>query len=140
MSASLSPVEWKPEEVRGNWMVAQREIATVGIVAEPHRLPAEVLAKCTFAGTLSECIRHDGRNDNEICLDLHISAGYMSKFLRSVGANWCRRMVLFMRTTNCIAPLQKLADEMGCDVIVRASQAARIAHLEAELANVRRSA
>lgn len=140
MQSSLSPVEWKPGDTSGNQLVTQREIPCLALVREPHALSPTVIARCTFSGALNECVRHDGRDDNKICADLHISAGYMSKFLRSVGEAWARRMVLFMRTTNCIAPLQKLADEMGCDVVVRASQSARIAHLEAELAQARRSA
>jgi hypothetical protein len=58
----------------------------------------------------------------------------MSKFMRSVGESWANRMVRFMRTTNCIAPLQKLADDMGCDVTLRSVHAAELAAAKARLA------
>jgi hypothetical protein len=47
-------------------------------------------------------------------------------------------MVLFMRTTRSLAPLQKMADEMGCDVVPRAGNEARIRELEEQLQALRR--
>ncbi len=44
-----------------------------------------------------------------------------------------RRVVRFMRVTGSIAPLQWLADQIGCDVVVRDVSSARIRELEAEL-------
>ena len=43
------------------------------------------------------------------------------------------RVVRFMRVTGSIAPLQWLADQIGCDVVVRDVSFARIRELEAEL-------
>jgi len=43
------------------------------------------------------------------------------------------RVVRFMRITGSLAPLQWIADQMGCDVVVRDVSTARIRALEAEL-------
>jgi len=43
------------------------------------------------------------------------------------------RVVRFMRDAGSIAPLQWLADQIGCDVVVRDVSSARIRELEAEL-------
>jgi hypothetical protein len=58
--------------------------------------------------------------------------------MRGVAQAWMRRMVLFMRTTRSLAPLQKMADEMGCDVVPRAGNEARIRELQEELEELKR--
>lgn len=139
MERSLVPHQWKPEEISGNQMVSQRDIGGVCIAPKPHELPTSVVSKMAFAGALNECLRHDGRSDEVIAKEIHISKGYMSKLLRAVWAAQVKRLVLFMRETNCIAPLQWIAHQVGCDVVVRSAQQARIARLEAELAEARRA-
>lgn len=64
----------------------------------------------------------------------------MSRFLRSVGQQWAKRVVLFMRRTNSLAPLQWLANEMGCDVVRRDSRAAEVAALISRLQELQGSA
>ncbi len=67
---------------------------------------------------------------------IHISHGYMSRFMRGVAQQWAKRLVAFMRETRSIAPLQWLADQMGCDVVQSTrfrlswSWRARVAELE----------
>lgn len=80
------------------------------------------------------------RLDQQIADELHICAGYMSRFMRGVAQQWARRMVAFMRATNSLAPLQWMASQMGCDVVVRSSREARIRELESELQEIRRAA
>lgn len=138
MSSSVSPAEWKPMDSAGNRMVTQGEMPWMAPVAPMQLLPADVVARCTFSGALNECVRCDGRQDNEICRDMHISPGYFSKFLRSVGEAWAKRMVLFMRTTRCLAPLQVLAHELGCELVLRDSRAAEVAALKARLMEIER--
>lgn len=140
MVTSLSLDQWKPADTAGNHRASQRDFGGVVEVPEPHRIAVELLARVSFSGCLHECMRHDGRTDDEIGRAIHISKGYMSKFLRSVGETWAKRLVRFMRETNCIAPLQKMADDMGCDVVLRSSKEARIRQLEAQLAETRRAA
>ena len=50
------------------------------------------------------------------------------------------RVVRFMRVTGSTAPLQWLADQIGCDVVVRDVSSARIRELEAELNRLRGAA
>lgn len=51
-----------------------------------------------------------------------------------------KRLVAFMRVTNSLAPLQWMALQMGCELVVRDAQAARIAELQAELQQLTRGA
>lgn len=140
MAQSLYPTQWKPTDTAGNDRATQRDFGGVAVLPEPHRLDGQLLFRVSFSGCLHECVRSDGRTDEEIGRAINISKGYMSKFLRSVGEAWARRLVKFMRETNCIAPLQKLADEMGCDLVMRSSKEARIRELEAQLEATRRAA
>jgi hypothetical protein len=50
------------------------------------------------------------------------------------------RVVRFMRITGSLAPLQWIADQMGCDVVVRDVSTARIRALEAELNRLKEAA
>jgi hypothetical protein len=92
----------------------------------------------TFSGAVNECLRADGRDDQEIATAIHISKGYMSKLIRSVWAAQIKRLVAFMKETRCAAPLQKIADEMGYEL--RAKKTAleqRTELLEMQLAAAR---
>lgn len=131
MQRSLSPVEWQVEASAGK--CSQAELNLLGEVSAFQMLPTPLLSKTSFNGCLVEAARHSGLEDQDIAEAMHISAGYMSRFMRGVAQHWARRMVLFMRTTRSLAPLQKLADEMGCDIVPRAVNTARIRELEDEL-------
>lgn len=101
--------------------------------SEYQLLPASLIARTSFNGCLTEAARHSGLEDQEIADAIHISAGYMSRFMRGVAQQWARRMIAFMRTTKSLAPLQKIADELGCDLVPRASNEARIRELEDQI-------
>jgi hypothetical protein len=137
MTASLSTEYRKPVDTDGNRVVAQRDFGGVAHVRfellEPH-----LITKMTVTGSLNECLRHDGREDQEIASAIHISKGYMSKLIRSVWAAQIKRLIAFMKETRCPAPLQKMADEMGFEL--RAKKTAleqRTEILERELAEAR---
>ena len=83
-------------------------------------------------------INQTGMDQNQIAEKIHISEGYMSRFVKAVGQNWAKRLVAFMRVTNSLAPLQWLADQMGCDLAPRAGNLARIRELETALQEARR--
>lgn len=140
MAASVQPEQWKREETGGNHRAIQRDFGGVVVVGEPHRLANHLIARASFSGCLHECVRNDGRTDDEIAKAISISKSYMSKFLRGVGESWAKRLVRFMRETNCIAPLQWMADQMGCDVVERDSRAAEVAALRARLADLEKAA
>jgi transcriptional regulator with XRE-family HTH domain len=138
MGAIAHQTEWKVEASAGKR--SQAELSLLGEVSAFQTLPPSLLSKTTFNGCLVEAARHSGLEDQEIAEAMHISAGYMSRFMRGVADHWARRMVVFMRTTRSLAPLQKMADAMGCDLVVRSQSDARIRELEDELLRLKRGA
>jgi hypothetical protein len=120
-AVSLEPKLWKPADTGGNGVVTQRDFGGVAPVAL-HVLDAALIARCTFSGSLAECLRHDGREDQEVARAIHVSKGYLSKLLRSVWAAQVTRLIRFMRETRCAAPLQKIADEMGFELRPKKSE------------------
>jgi len=131
MSRSFAPAGWKGQESTGNhpqvgfpFMAAVR-----GYVAAP----VEFVAACNDIGAMRFAAQGSGLDDFEIADQLHISHGYMSKVLKGTAGLYGRRLVAFMRTTGSLAPLQWLAEQMGCDVVMRDSRAAEVAALKARL-------
>ncbi len=131
MGHSLSAAEWKPEEPARNH--SQSALALIGAVPGPRLFDADLVPRATFSGLLSWSAERAGMSDQQIADEMAISHGYMSKFMRGVAEAWARRIVRFMRITGSLAPLQWIADQMGCDVVVRDVSTARIRALEAEL-------
>ena len=104
-------------------------------------LPDQLVASSTFTQILQYAAQASGRDDDDIAQALAICKGYMSRFMRGVGQQWARRIVLFMRETGSLAPLQWLAAQVGCEVVPGDSRAAEVAQLQARLAELtRRSA
>jgi hypothetical protein len=95
--------------------------------------PVEFVAACNDIGAMRFAAQGSGLDDFEIADQLHISHGYMSKVLKGTAGLYGRRLVAFMRTTGSLAPLQWLAEQMGCDVVMRDSRAAEVAALKARL-------
>lgn len=136
MSSTFAPTEWKPLASTGK--DSQSELHLIGEVPRPHLLDGFVLRQASFSGVLISAINHYGKDQQDLAQEIHISDGYMSRFVKGVGQNWAKRLVAFMRATNSLAPLQWLADQMGCDIAPRAGNAARIRELEMALADERR--
>jgi hypothetical protein len=109
-------------------------------VAELQALPLGLLSSATFNGCLNEAARHSGMDDHEIAESCHVSAGYFSRFMRSVGVQQAKRLVAFMRATRSLAPLQWMAHQMGCDVVLRSAMAAELAAARAKVAELERNA
>lgn len=103
-------------------------------------LPSASLRGASFSGVLQFGLLYSGMDQNQMADRIHVSAGYMSRFLKGVAELWAKRLVRFMTESRSLAPLQWMADQVGCDVIVRDEHAAHIARLEAELAEARRAA
>ena len=118
MDRSFDRVEWKPLASIGK--DSQVSLPLIGEVPRPHLLDGSVLRQASFSGVLISSINHCGEEQGEIARSIHMSEGYMSRFLKGVGQKWASRLVAYMRVTNSLAPLQWLADQMGCDVTVRA--------------------
>lgn len=136
MPSTLPKTEWKPKESTGEH--SQVPMPFLAAVQPLQLVPTQVISKASFNGALVEAARHSGMDDYEIADAIHVSHGYMSKFMRGVGQQWARRMVSFMRATNSLAPLQWLADQMGCDLVQRDPRAAKIKELEDQLEAMRR--
>lgn len=117
MDRSLKPTEWKPQTSAGKH--TQVPLALIGEVPIAQELSITVIERASFNGCLNEAVRHSGLEDQEIADQIHISHGYMSRFMRGVAQQWARRLVAFMRTTSSLAPLQWIAHQVGCEVVVR---------------------
>lgn len=138
MGCSVRPVEWNTEASAG----IRSQVPLAGMLApvpEPHVLASSVVAGASFSGCLVAAAQHSGKEDQELAEEIHISQGYMSRFMRGVAQQWAKRLVAFMRATNSLAPLQWIANQMGCDVVVRASLAAELAEARARVAELERS-
>jgi transcriptional regulator with XRE-family HTH domain len=136
MDRTVAPTEWKPQDSTGNhW---QASLGLVGEVPRAHRLDAPHVERASFSGVLNEACKHSGLDDHEIADRIHISHGYMSKFMRGVGQQWAKRLIAFMRVTNSLAPLQWMADQMGCDLTVRCAVSAELAAARARVAELER--
>jgi len=98
-----------------------------------------VVRQATFSGVLNHSAKHSGMEDQEIADKIHISHGYMSRFMRGVGQQWAKRLIAFMRVTGSLAPLQWLADQMGCDITVRNVISAELAAARARVAELERN-
>jgi hypothetical protein len=120
MSATVHAVEWKPQDAIGNGSQFSLP-GVIGAVSRLQELEREFIARADFNGVLCAAARHSGMDDLRLSEEIHVSAGYMSKFMRGVAQQWANRLVLFMRTTRSLAPLQWIADQMGCDITVRSA-------------------
>lgn len=131
MDRTVHPLEWKPEATAGKR--TQAGMPFISAVEPPHVLAEALLLRVSFSGALNEAAKHSGKEDQEIADKIHISHGYMSRFMRGVGQQWARRLVAFMHQTNSRAPLQWIAHQVGCEVVARDVRAAEVATLRARL-------
>lgn len=113
-----------------------------GVVAERatmHLLDACVVQQAaSFSACLMVAAQQSGKDDYQIADEIHICHGYMSRFMRSVAQQWARRLVAFMRATKSLAPLQWIAEQMGCDLVVRARVSAELAAARARVLELER--
>lgn len=137
MNRSFAGADRQPQATTGNHRQGEMPMGLCA-VREPQRLPADLLGAVTFSGTLNEAMRNSGQDDHEVADAIHVCHGYFSRFMRGVAQQWAKRLVAFMRVTNSLAPLQWIANEMGCEVTSRDSLAHRLAAAEAQAAELRR--
>lgn len=129
MDCSFAGTEWKVKASAGK----HSQVEVLGPESAPTLLDAFVLVRASFNGALNESVRRSGKEDQQIADEIHISAGYMSRFMRGVGQQWAKRLVAFMHATNSRAPLQWLAHQVGCEVVLKDSRAVEVAALMARL-------
>ena len=118
----------------------QREMYPVSPVPKPHMAPEEFVAKASFVGVLRYCVQRSGLDDYEVADKLHISHGYMAKVLKGTATLSGDRLLRFMEVTQCTAPAQWYAFNVGGDIVLRDPAKARIAELERELNELKRAA
>jgi hypothetical protein len=136
MDRSFHPTEWKPQASAGNH--SQVSLSLIGEVPRPASQDSNLVRRFTFSQALLDAAHHSGLEDKDIANKIHISSGYMSKFLSGVGEQWAKRLIKFMRVTQSLAPLQWLADQMGCDLTLRHSAAAELAAARARVMELER--
>lgn len=108
-------------------------------IGDLHQLQLAVVQQATFSGCLVSAAQSSGKEDQEIADLIHISHGYMSRFMRGVAQQWAKRLVAFMRVTQSLAPLQWIADQMGCDITQRSTVSAELAAARARVAELERA-
>ena len=138
MQQLCAATEWKGQESNGK--DRQGAFPFLAEVRAPIKTDEGFIRRADSVGSLRIAAQQSGKDDFEIADDLHMSHGYMSKVLHGTAGLHGNRLVAFMRVTGSLAPLQWLAEQMGCDVVQRDSRAARIAELEAELQAMKKSA
>ena len=117
MFSSTPGGDRQPEATTGNR--SQGEMPILARIATMHVLDECVIEQASFSGCLVAAAHHSGKDDQEIADEIHICHGYMSRFMRGVAQQWARRLVAFMHATRSLAPLQWMANQMGCELVVR---------------------
>lgn len=138
MDRSIWRGESKPQESGRN--STQLGLPILGQVGKPREMDQRAVASADFSGVLAFALMQTGMDDSYFAEKLHISKGYMSRFVREAGEAWAKRLIRFMRETGSLGPLQWIAYQMGCELVVRSSKDAEIAELEARIAEMRRAA
>jgi hypothetical protein len=118
----------------------QAEMPFLAVVKAPSLIAAELAARLSDVGALRLAIQESGHDDYEIADAIGISHGYMSKVLKGTAGLYGKRLVKFMQRTQNLAPLQWLAEQMGCDVVQRSSVSAEVAALRARLHELEKAA
>lgn len=142
MGQSFQHSEWKDRERSGKDWQGQGDLALIGEVpsASPVLADSTFIAVSTNVGAMRYAAQRSGDDDFEIADAVGISHSYMCKVLKGTAGLHGTRLVKFMRVTKSLAPLQWLAEQMGCDVVQRDSRAAEVAQLRARLNELQRGA
>lgn len=131
MHATVLPTDRQLKATTGNH--SQKPMPFMGLVDDLQVLPQSVLSRISFNGCLNESVRHCGMDDQLVAEALPVCKGYFSRFMRGVAEQWAKRLIRFMQVTRSLAPLQWMAEQLGCDVVPRDSRAAEVAALTARL-------
>lgn len=141
MSSSLSRQQWKQEETTGAHSQLSMRLLTEAPKSEPKEmrlLPLASVQAWSFSENLQHAVLESGMGQDSLARRTNMSKGYMSKFLTNVGEAWAKRMVGFMAETGCLAPLQWMADAVGCDVSRRQVWISEADRLRAENESLKR--
>lgn len=139
MDTNVGRTEWKPQATTGNHSQREMAILSEAPPAMPMQMvPHGALTASTFSNILAHAALQAGLDHEDIAEAIHISKGYMSRFMNGVAQQWARRLIAYMRKTGSLAPLQWIADQMGCDVTLRSVMSAELAEARARVAELER--
>ena len=138
MQSTVSKSEWKGQESTGNH--PQGGFPFLAQVRTPALAEIEFIRAAPAPAALRYAVQRSGKDDFEVADEINISHGYMSKVLHGTAGLHNARLVAFMRATGSLAPLQWLAEQVGCDVVQRDTRAAEVAELQARLRALERAA
>lgn len=133
MGRSFGASQWKDRDSCGKDSTAQGLLALIGEVPALGLADESFISRCSWEGALRYAVQRSGRDDYEIADAVGISHSYMSKVLKGTAGLWGDRLVRVMQKTGCAAPAQWINHHMGADMVLRSTQAALIADLEAQL-------
>jgi hypothetical protein len=135
MQASIALTEWKGEETSGKH--SQGALPLIGECPAPALADHQFIARASWEGALRFAAQRAGMDDFEIADQMHISHGYMSKVLKGVAGLYGKKLVLFMRITRSVAPLQWMAEQVGYE-LKRKEPESEMDRLKRELAEAQR--
>lgn len=90
-----------------------------------------------YRQAVTHAMRESGLSDYEIARLIGVSPGYFSKLTRAVGEAWARRVIAMVLVTRSRAPLEWMAQEVGCEIVPTGELSAlraRVAELEGRAA------
>lgn len=137
MTAIVDAINAKGKERSGKDSTDQGEMPWICQVRGPQPAEIDFISRASWDGVLRYAVQWSGKDDYEVADEIPISHGTMSKVLKGTAGLWGHRLVKFMRATESLAPLQWLANEMGCDIVRRAPLETEVERLRRELAEER---
>jgi hypothetical protein len=135
---SVSPPEWQVQASPSNHGQYQLPVHNVIRERQPGLLPLGALRGASFSSILMNAVMRSDYDQRSLAEKMHISEGYTSRFLKTRAEAWAKRIVRFMQLTNDLGALQWIANQMGCEVVVRACVEAELAAAKARVAELER--
>lgn len=137
MAAIVDAINTKGQERFGKDTQEQGGFPFLGVVRGPQPAAMDFISRASWDAVLRQSVQWSGKDDYEVADEISVSHGTMSKVLKGTAGLWGQKLVKFMRSTESLAPLQWLADQMGCDVVRRAPLETEIERLRRENAELR---
>jgi hypothetical protein len=135
---SVRPTEWQVQASAGNHGQYQLPVHNEIKERPMSLLPLGALRGATFSSVLLNAVQRSDHDQNSLAQQMHISEGYMSRFLKTRAAAWAKRLIRFMHLTGDLGALQWIAHEMGCELVVRTAAEAEARALRSRLAEIER--
>lgn len=135
---SVSPPEWQVQASSGNR--GQYQLPVHNVIRERAKalLPSGALRGASFSSILMNAVLRSDYDQRSLAEKMHISEGYTSRFLKTRAEAWAKRIVRFMQLTNDLGALQWMAEQMGCEIVIRACVEAELAAAKARVAELER--